>query len=236
MKASKKKSRFVKIHNSGDYEIVQADQDVLEQAVITDIIKDDLDENDSKFIFDPESDTKKEDPLSYINENCAECDLTFESELLANLHQKIIHDCTLTRDQRSKLKWACPFCSKHYSMTKIFAHIQSCQPKYQEVLRGCPECGKKFNYSTLKGGLSMIKQHIAKGCRLFQPWTFHPQASTSDFSNSSGDFMASEDEPSSSSCIMSPKPNRNNNNNDKSSDGCVGKTSDDVVIFSSSRF
>ena len=182
MKASKKKSRFVKIHNSGDYEIVQADQNVLEQAVITDIIKDDLDENDSKLIFDPESDTKKEDPLSYINENCAECDLTFESELLANLHQKIIHDCTLTRDQRSKLKWACPFCSKHYSMTKIFAHIQSCQPKYQEVLRGCPECGKKFNYSTLKGGLSMIKQHIAKGCRLFQPWTFHPQASTSDFS------------------------------------------------------
>ena len=189
MKASKKKSRFVKIHNSGDYEIVQADQDVLEQAVITDIIKDDLDENDSKLIFDPESDTKKEEQESYINENCAECDLTFESELLANLHQKIIHDCTLTRDQRSKLKWACPCCSKHYSMTKIFAHIQSCQPKYQEVLRGCPECGKKFNNSTLKGGLSMIKQHIAKGCRIFQPRTFQPQASTSDFSTMNSSTM-----------------------------------------------
>ena len=158
--------------NSGDYEIVQADQDVLEQAVITDIIKDDLDENDSKMIFDPESDTKKEEQETYINENCTECDLTLESELLANLHQKITHDCALTRDQRSKLKWACPCCSKHYSMTKIFAHIQSCQPKYQEVLRGCPECGKKFNYSTLKGGLSMIKQHIAKGCRIYQPRTF----------------------------------------------------------------
>jgi hypothetical protein len=182
LKASKKKSRFVKIHNSGDYEIVQADQDVLEQAVITDIIKDDLDENDSKMIFDPESDTKKEEQETYINENCTECDLTLESELLANLHQKITHDCTLTRDQRSKLKWACPCCSKHYSMTKIFAHIQSCQPKYQEVLRGCPECGKKFNYSTLKGGLSMIKQHIAKGCRIFKPRTFQPHASTSDFS------------------------------------------------------
>ena len=41
------------------------------------------------------------------------------------------------------------------------------------------------------------------------------ELSTSDFSNSSGDFMASEDEPSSSSCMISPKQNRNNSYNNK---------------------
>ena len=58
------------------------------------------------------------------------------------------------------------------------------------------------------------------------------ELSTSDFSNSSGDFMASEDEPSSSSCMISPKQNRNNGYNNKSSDGGVTRTRNNDVNFS----
>ena len=58
------------------------------------------------------------------------------------------------------------------------------------------------------------------------------ELSTSDFSNSSGDCIASEDEPSSSSCMKSPKQSSNNNNNNKNSDSSVTITRNDVVIFS----
>ena len=93
---------------------------------------------------------------------CSLCKLPCESKLLLDLHCKMTHDCELTFNQRRKFKWTCPCCSEKFSDTIIYRHVKSCEINYHKVNAGCLECGKKFNFKTLKGGSFILSQHMLR--------------------------------------------------------------------------
>ena len=93
---------------------------------------------------------------------CSLCKLPCESKILFDLHRKMTHDCELSFNQRKKFKWTCPCCSAKLSDTIIYRHVKSCEITLNKVNAGCLECGQKFNFKKLKGGIFMLSQHMLR--------------------------------------------------------------------------
>ena len=47
-------------------------------------------------------------------------------------------------------------------MVNIFTHAIWCEQRYLRVSKGCPECGLKFKYKSLKAGSDGLRGHMKR--------------------------------------------------------------------------
>ena len=89
---------------------------------------------------------------------------------ILDLHSEMIHKCSeLSPGEREKKKWECPCCLRKFTDSKIFTHVQICEPQFVQASKGCAVCGKTFTgkYANERDN-HMVEYHQEVQCKVCQ--------------------------------------------------------------------